>query len=118
MLVSLAQDMLSKRPISLSSLQHNIKGTTGSMIAKDMEEANKVHIIGVHWFHRFMLRHLDFKLAFVQYQEGGRKAAADPELQQHFFRLLANLVRRQNVQEEDIWNCVLLWAEMELEIWL
>ena len=92
MLVSLAQDMLNKQPISLSTLQHNIKGTTGSMTAKDMEEANKVHIIGVRWLDRFMLRHPDFKLAFVQYQERGWKTAADPEVQQHSFRLLANLV--------------------------
>lgn len=65
----------------------------------------KVHILGVHWFDRFMSRHPDFRMAFVQYQERGRKAAADPEVQQHFFRMLANLIRRQGIKEEDIWNC-------------
>ena len=109
--LSLAQDMLNKRPISLRSLQHNIKGTTGSMAAKDIEEANKVYIIGVNWFDWFMLRYPDFKLGFVQYQECGRKEflqALTLYAGRVFKRRIYGIVMRR----------VLLWAEMELEIWL
>ena len=80
MLVRLAQDMLNQRPMDLSSLRHLIKGTASTATARDVQNAAKIHILGVHWFDRFMSRHPDFKMAFAQYQKRGRKAAADPEV--------------------------------------
>lgn len=68
--------------------------------------ASDIHIIGAHWVDRFLKRNPTFKGQYIRYQERARKAAEnDIASQTYFLRLLANLVRRCNVQPDDIWNC-------------
>ena len=57
-----------------------------------------------HGVDSFLDRHPGFQKKVIQYQEHARKAAADPEVQQDFYRYLANLKRHLNIHQQDIWN--------------
>ena len=64
------------------------------------------HIVGMNWVNRFLDRNPEFKKTYVRYQERARVAASnDTELQSNFLRKLANLVRRNKIAPENIWNC-------------
>jgi hypothetical protein len=74
-------------------------------IIPSAQETSNLHIVGVHWVSRFLNRHPAFKQAYTEHQERNRKSAEDPAVREHFYTMLANLIRRLGVKEENIWNC-------------
>ena len=60
---------------------------------------------GVHWPQRFLERHPEVELRYIEYLERVRaKAATTPELQR-WYHHLRSTVRRLKIRPENIWNC-------------
>ena len=64
------------------------------------------HQVGVTWSYNFLKRHPLLQVKITQYQEQSRQySAANEVIQQMFYRLLSNTVRKWAITPDRLWNC-------------
>ena len=61
--------------------------------------------IGKEWVSRFLERNEELRVRVAHYTENRRKEAADGDGILSFYRRLRNVIRRNAIRAENIWNC-------------